>query len=314
MSSDSSSEKSTISTQPLTKEKPKKKSHYRDLFNLYFFTVFQRRLKYLYLPYVKKNIYILSTVPPYELLADNHDMAFGYVDLNKADPVFRDLVRNWILGAFDSQDVCIRIDYFSTATVKCFGPKIIPGEELQPVKKELPKGEYPSLAVGYDSKNECTYYTYPSIFGEIPADDFDNIDDDEEESSDDDSDKRKTKAKAVAWDTSNGYAVIPVKKIYRDFKRYLEDDKVIHLKTEEGFPRENESIRVDDKLFKFKPALGFDVMITDKVETEVDELLLSWESNTVLQYLHHIKGDGVEVVLTRPNCVLFPWLTVEKEK
>lgn len=322
MSSETSSTKSTPSTQNSTKSKLKK-SHYRDLFNQYFFTIFQRRLQYLYLPYVKDNIYILSSVPPYELLADNHNTVFACVNLNGADPVFKDLVRNWISNAFGNLEVCIRIDFYSTATNKCFGNRSIPGQELIPTKGVMPVGKYPKMAVGFDKKEECTYYTFPSLFGEAPPTppeaDLENEDEEEEleevvETDDNDTNPKKKKhLKCVAWEASQGYAKIPVMNIFKTFKIYLTDDKVARFDLDKTFPKDEEVIKRGNQAFHFKPLIGYDSLDLKKVEVVKSELLAMSVSNRAITTSHHaITKDGVEVIITRPNCVLYPFLYLKE--
>ena len=281
MSNEISLDESTKSTQSSTKGKLLKKSHYRDLFNLYFFGIFTRKLNFLYRSYINEDVYILSNLPPFKLLNDNHDASFAFVDLSKADPVFKELVKTWLGGAFPGLEVCIRLDYFVQITNKYFGDKIIPGQELLPVKKEMPLGAYPELVSGFDGDEEYVYYQY-SKTGKI--------------------EDRVT----VAWDTSQGYATIPITRIYKDFKIYLNDNRTTRIEVDKSFPKEEESIIKDNQLYKFKPVVGTDVLSLDKSPAEHSYLLVYPVSNRAISYCHSVTSDGVTVMITRPNGVLFP--------
>lgn len=283
MSNERSSLESTTSDLSSKSVSPKKlkPSHYKDLFKLYFTTLFQRRLRFVYLPFIDEDIYILSNVAPYDLLADNHDATFGYVDLSQADGIFKDLVREWFRECFSGYDICIRLDYFMQATDRFFGPKIIPGQELLLVKGELPPGEYPAFLKVYDSENEHIHYQLPKGDGGAMV--------------------------TVAWDTSEGFSTLPIHGVYKDFKKFLVDEDIdAYPVGDNTFPKGTEEFRHNDFIYRVKPSIGYDALDISKIKPDVSALAIFGVSGRAVQYSHYVKHDGVICMITRPNAVLFP--------
>lgn len=283
MSNERLSHESTKSDLSSKTSKPKKlkQSHYKDLFKLYFTALFQRRLRFVYLPFIDEDIYILSNVAPYDLLADNHDASFGYVDLSQAEPYFKDLVREWFRDCFNGYDICIRLDYFMQVTDHFFGPKIIPGQDVLPVKDTTPPGEYPAFLKSYDTENEHTLYQLPKGDGGALV--------------------------TVAWDTSEGFSNLPIHGVYKDFKKYLKDENIdAYPVGEKAFPHGIEEFRHNDMLYRVKPSIGFDALDITKLTPERSALVMFPVSGRAIQYGHYVKHDGVVCMITRPNAVLFP--------
>lgn len=273
------SRESTTSTQ--NSNNKIKQSHYKDLFKLYFTSIFQRRLLFLYLPFIEDDVYILSNTPPYDLLADNHDTAFGYIDLSKSDESFKLLIKNWFKTSFKGREVCVRLDHFLRVTECFFGPKIIPGQTPLPVKDKLPKCKYPNVKKVFDDDKEYVSYELPK------GENGDDV--------------------VVAWDTSQGYSILPIYNIRNIFLKYLQDKNIdsfpIHVAK---FPDKTEQFSSRNLLYKVHPTIGYDTLDIKKIDPKKSSLVIYPVDSRAVQYGHLIESENITVMITRPNCVLFP--------
>lgn len=281
---------SQTSTQPTTKQKKLKVSHYRDLFNQYFFTVFKRGLVYLYLPHADEDIYILSNKPPAGVLAEFHDMTFGVVDLSDADPILKDLVRNWLTKAFNGKDVCIRLDFFMQIVNTYFGPKIIPGQDLVITEKFKPSGLYPPMIAVYDDDNDHLVYQM-SKTGHNDG----NI--------------------VVAWDASESYSILPVLTAYRTYKEFMTPkDTILPIEVDSTYPKEYEEFTIHGKTIKYKPIVGLDVLQTNKLPGAKQHVLVNIVDNSAVNFGHLLEHTGVKVFIHRPNMILYPYIDRRKSQ